>query len=188
MHTSIAHQGFSFRSWVTMGKTLPWNAFSQSTKTVPSNRHMPVNGLSGSPIPILKQYDGELYTWIWLKPLGVNFPFVISLDSRVISTLVSAHSYPKYSIATQVWTCHSNDVTENDEYTEKPGDSPYLEITLCCLFLSWQAKNLANVHYITFFYLLLNNSELFLWYQPTLSDITVNSMPMQMMVAKQFEL
>lgn len=38
------------------------------------------------------------------------------------------------------------------------------------------------------FYLLLNNSELFLWYQPTLSDITVNSMPMQMMVAKQFEL
>lgn len=63
---------------------------------------MPVNGLSGSPIPILKQYDGELYTWI----------------------------------ATQVWTCHSNDVTENDEYTEKPGDSPYLEITLCCLFLS----------------------------------------------------
>lgn len=133
MHTSIAHQGFSFRSWVTMGKTLPWNAFSQSTKTVPSNRHMPVNGLSGSPIPILKQYDGELYTWIWLTPLGVNFPFVISLDSRVISILVSAHSYPKYSIATQVWTCHSNDVTENDEYTEKPGDSPYLEITLCCL-------------------------------------------------------
>lgn len=68
VHTSIAHQGFSFRSWVTMGKTLPWNAFSQSTKTVPSNPHMPVNGLSGSPIPILKQ-------WRWTIHLDLTHAF-----------------------------------------------------------------------------------------------------------------